>query len=194
MPVGEFGDDSGYEAGLANTGFGFGLAYRVPLGVPSLSLVFDAGLLANPLDTDPIEFSMGGGGVDATSWWNIPVLSGIRFDAPASPLVSMYGTGLVGVSFARSPEITWSGMYYDGMTWYNAKIIQKSGSGTSFGLKLGGGLLIADRLDVGVSYLNLGKPEFDVDTQLMFDGYSAVDGLKFKQSVSMLLISAGVRF
>lgn len=190
MPTGDFGDDSGEEAGLAKTGFGVGAEFKLPVGTQRLSWLFSTHLLVNSVDTDVIEAEMPGGSVDASSWVNIPLMAGIRVENVASPQIGMYGVGLVGLNFARSPQLDMSGPI-DG---YDAQFKQESGSATSFGFEVGGGVLIADKFDVSLRYLNLGKPEFTVEVQGTVDGETVVTEGEFEQSISMFLISAGFAF
>lgn len=197
VPTGDFGSKTDDNGGLAKTGFALGTEIELlelPIEAPGFFWISDAMVVFNSFDTDAMVDIMGGGTVDAGWWVNVPVLTGLRFEAPAAPQVKLYGAGLVGANFSRSPKLDWSGVVFDGVNYHDVILTQESGSGASFAFELGGGLLIREMLDVSMRYLNLGKPHFDVDTRVTIDGYPQSGSGKFDQSISMFVVSAGVRF
>lgn len=200
VPTGDFGATSGDKAGAAKTGFAFGTELKLHIPAQGLFWAYDAMVMINSVDTAPFDESMlslpdvVSGSTDVTSWVNIPLLTGLRYEAPASPEVKLYGVGLIGLDFARSPKIDWEGVITDGTTDYSVTITQESTVSTSFAFEVGGGLLIGDRFDVSLRYLNLDTPKFEVDTKAVVEGYPQSGKAKFEQSISTFLISAGVRF
>ena len=82
LPQGDFGNDSGSDAGLATTGYGGGLEVSIPSGSPNLYYLISAHLLFNGLDDTELKslmrqlfpgFSIN---IDAGNWMNIPVMAG----------------------------------------------------------------------------------------------------------------------
>jgi len=167
---------------------------ELPLAAPGLYWIAGAMVAFNSFDTDAMVDIMGGGSVDSGWWVNVPLLTGLRFEARAGPKITLYSAGLAGVSFSRSPGFRWSGTVFDGMNYHDEILTQESGVGSSFAFEVGSGLLIGDTFDVSLRYVNMGKPLFNIDTALTIDGYPQRGSDRFRQSVSMFVASAGVRF
>jgi hypothetical protein len=193
IPAGDFGDALGEEAGLAKTGFGLGTELTLATRVSGLSWASDASILFNGFDLGAFKENAGGV-AEVGWWWNVPLLTGLRYDAAASPEASMYGTVLAGLSIAKTPDFKWSGQMFDGYDLHAVDMDQEASFATSLGFELGGGLVIGDDLDISLRYLNLGSPEFHVHTELTTDGQTEARRIMTKKPISMFLISAGLKF
>jgi len=60
---------------------------------------------------------------------------------------------------------------------------------TSFGFTFGGGIVLTDKISVGIRYYSLGKPEFDGTFTTTVDGESFKEKDKYEQSISVLLLT-----
>jgi hypothetical protein len=206
MPSGDFGDDSGSGAGLAKSGFGFGIEYSTPLGSPGLELMMSSSLLVNGLDADAMEDELrdefSGSDieveyVEAGSYLNIPIMGGVRYLTPVSPMVDLFGIGLVGLNVLMVPEIQADLMVWDDTAneYKRAYLEQNHDPATSFGMGLGGGVIVNKRMSIGFRYYSLGKPEINGEMDIDVYGVrSEHSDVKFDQSVSVFLITAGLTF
>jgi len=206
MPTGDFGDDSGSDAGLAKSGFGFGMEYSTPLGSPGLELMMSTSLFVNGFDEDAMEDELrdtfSGSGIDVDcvsveSYLNIPIMGGVRYLTPVSPVVDLFGVGLVGLNVLMVPEIEADIMVWDEdeNKYKEAYLEQDHDPATSFGMGLGGGVIVNKRMSIGFRYYSLGKPE--INGTMGIDVYgvrSEHSDVKFDQSVSVFLITAGLTF
>jgi len=201
LPQGDFGDDSGSDAGLAKTGFGGGMEYCAPLGSPGLEWVLSGSLLLNKLDTDPLEDELGwwldGGDVDAGSWMNIPLMGGIRYRTMASPTVDFFAVGLAGLNVVKGPTIKYEALFWDDWEYeyVHVEIEQTLDPATSFGMGIGAGIIVNKKLSIAFRYLNLGEPEIkgDIEADVEYEEYFDWD-VEFDQPISMLLLTVGVTF
>jgi hypothetical protein len=211
MPTGDFGDDSGMDAGLATMGFGGGAEFCYPFGAEGLSWATSAWFIMNGVDDDGMvdqllgEFPSGydaSGSVDVGSYINFPVMTGIRYDAAVSDAASIYGIGQLGLNFLKVPnaEICLSvsgwGEFVDmeGEMEYDM--------GTSLGLCLGGGIVVNETFDLGFRLLMLGESSLEGtfegsmtygdDWDQWTENFS--EDLEAEQPVSVLLVTAGVTF
>lgn len=169
LPMGDFADDSGDKAGLAKLGFGGGVQVAFPLGSPELELIGDAAFLYNPFDEDK-------SGIKDAAYTNIPIMAGLRYVGMVNPDFSIYGMGLVGINIASFSDIE---------DEFGDVLEIKGGTAVAFGF--GAGVIFSEKFNIGARYLILGEPEFTAE----FEGTEVG---KFKQSISMLLITAGITF
>ena len=203
MPQGDFGDDSGADAGLAETGFGLGAEYSAPLGSPGWEWVMNGAVLLNGLDDDPFEDELGYiygvevDDVEVGSYINVPLMGGVRYRSPISPTADFFGMGLAGLNIVKGPTISFDMRIWDDYDWeyMNASAEQTFDMATSFGFGLGGGIILNKKFTIGFRYLNLGEPELKGELEVDVDyGGSGSAHVEFDQPVSVLLITAGVTF
>jgi hypothetical protein len=155
LPIGDFGATSGAHAGLAKSGFSLGAEYS-----NEDSNGFELGLLGcysiNSIDEAEIEkqflSAFESGTVSAGSWSLLNLMGSVGFISKSSPNMSIYGKGYAGLLIGTIPEIT---IDVSGTT-----ITQESATATAIGYGIGGGLLINEKIDIGVRYLT-GEPEYE---------------------------------
>jgi hypothetical protein len=193
VPVGDFGDDSGNDAGMAKLGFGLGVDVLFPFDAPGLSWSLSSILMINPVDGDEMEDQMGGT-IDVGSWMSIPLLTGIKYGGDVSSNVEMYVLGQAGLAFHRAPDIEWSGYIYDGYEYVPFTAEQNLDSSTSFAFCFGGGFLLNDRFDISLRYLGLGTPEMDGEVEAWAMDEYVREYIDVEQPVSIVVISAGIAF
>lgn len=172
LPMGDFGSNSGTEAGYAELGYLGGLEYASLFNEESgLGWMVSATYITNPVD----EQEFVGTGVDVGNWINVPVMGGIQIQSELSEGLQIYGQGQAGVNFAQAPSIEGGGI--EATTDWE----------TTFGFAVGAGVLISDLIDIGARYLILGEPEFEYSTS---EGSTGAAG---SQKISMLEIGIGIR-
>ena len=139
MPMGDFGETEGAEAGGAELGFVGGLDLFYPLGMNgALSWLTTASVSAHSVEEADAGYLM------------IPLLTGVRYDVAAGP-VGVFLTGQGGVVFNKGPEAeTTLGTV-------------NSDWGTDFGFGFGGGVQATQNIYAGVKYLPLGDIEFSYE-------------------------------
>jgi opacity protein-like surface antigen len=143
VPIGEFGNTTGAEAGEAELGFVGGLDLFYPLGTFGLTWLTTASVTAHSVDEDA-----GGGGEGGYLF--IPVLTGLRYDIAAG-LIDVFLTGQGGAVFHKGPSL--QGPLGDAdADW-----------GTAFGLGVGAGLQVTDNLYAGIKYFPLGDVDFSFE-------------------------------
>ena len=142
MPMGDFGDDTGAEAGLAELGFVGGLDLFYPLGMRGLSWLTTASVSANS-----VEEADGG-------YLFVPLLTGLRYDIAAGP-VGVFLTGQGGAIFSKGPNA-------EEFTELDADW------NTNFGFGVGGGIQATDNIYAGVKYLPLGDIDFGYEGETAF--------------------------
>ncbi len=210
LPQGDFGDDSGPDAGLATTGFGAFAEYSYPLNSPGLSIVASAHVLFNGFDDDVVKDQFSGIfgcegdpcqlwiNLDTGSYLNVPLMFGLKYETRAATSPKFYLQGQVGMNIVRMPSIDGDvracvyDEYEEGYVCASAAYEIEFDSATSFGIGLGGGLILSDRVNVGFRYYSLGEPEADSDTRVTVAGHTFYDASKVDQPVTMILLAVGV--
>jgi len=185
LPLGDFGDDIGEEAGLAEVGFALGADVAVPIGpVPGLDwasrlegMTFgvDRGFVAE-LTAGLPDFE-----VDMGRYWGAVLFTGLGYGAQVNEGTSVRGVGQVGAGLFKAPGVTVSAM---GETlelvpeWQPAK-----------GVSLGVGLTLNDRFVVDARFVTL------INTEIKGEVRSSGPTEEFSgdQNVSWLQLTAGVR-
>lgn len=142
-PTGDFGDDTGPNSGNAKTGFLLGAEIAVPVD----SWLYAVGSLGATLNDfgDNEQGNLG-------SWLAIPAMAGLRLQGATSGRTLIYGQGLAGWSYTRSPSLSVS---------TGTEEAKLSSGSTTFGFQVGGGVVLANRIDIGVRFADLGSPEFN---------------------------------
>ncbi|MBM3287370.1 MAG: hypothetical protein FJY88_08490 [Candidatus Eisenbacteria bacterium] len=210
LPQGDFGDDSGSDAGLAKTGLGIGFEGDFPLNSPGLSVTGSIFFLMNGVDEDEIEDALEGewcfgeygeyvcaeiDNFDVGSYYNVPILVGLKYEAETSPGFSMFGFGQVGMNILKFPKYEFDLEYCEYSNCFRGSSETTFDMGTSFGFSIGGGIVVGQKGVFGLRYLSLGEPEVDGETEVSISGYSGRgEDFEAEQSVSILLLFAGVRF
>jgi len=206
IPSGDFGDDQGFDAGLAKTGFGAGIEFNYPLGTPGLFWTSNVWLLYNgyDVDKDDVEDAREDEFVDYDldiedfdleigSYLNIPIMSGLKWVLTLSPTAELYGVGQAGINFAKFPgfeeNLTISdefGNEYD----YTRQV--KYSLTSSLGFCFGIGLILNDKINIGLRYLGMREPEAEGTVEVEFYGESGEDEFDQDQPISIILLTAGI--
>jgi hypothetical protein len=191
FPLGEFGDDDEFDnSGMAGPGLSGGISYSIPLAGDWLQLMFDGSVLYHGFDlektdSDPVLANVND--LNGGRYFLFPILCGIKGACDINYRFRAYGLGQLGFS-----SIMETGM--EGDFRING-IFLASGERTfenavTFAFAFGGGVVIADKVILGVRYLNCGEPDIDYTTDVSGTPY---DGERdFQISVFQLLV--GVEF
>ena len=162
IPSGDYGATSGNKAGLAKTGFGFGLEYDKPIENTNLNLVFTGLLNSHSVDASEIEKNLQSYDADATvdvgSYLLFWITAGIGFQSEMSPNANLYGNLQIGLLHGKVPEMTMT------LPSSDIKGVSESASSTVFGLGIGGGIIFSDKYDIGLHYYTA-EPEYEVTTK-----------------------------
>lgn len=162
IPTGDYGDDSGNDAGLAT--IGFTVLARMQIGIPTvpgLAWTASAGVTSHGVDDALADglVDLGGEDVEVGRYLGIPLMTGLKFSVPINEAASVYGTGEMGIFLAKGPTIEASGEEAE-YRW-----------ASKFGFALGGGIQLSRRFGLGFRYVPLG----DVESDIMFDDGSNLD-------------------
>ncbi|MFC1538755.1 hypothetical protein ACFL6H_04970 [Candidatus Latescibacterota bacterium] len=191
MPQGDFGDDDDLEdCGNAKTGFGAGINYTTQLTNPDLSWISSISFLMNGWDEDMLEEEWGEDTkIDAGSWINIPIMSGIKYQTSISPTMQIYLLGQGGLNIVKAPSLEAS--YYDDYDeeWYKDELEWDTGS--SFGFTFGGGIVLTDKISIGLRYYSLGEPEIEGEYKSEDDDSEKIE---WEGPISILLVMVEISF
>jgi hypothetical protein len=195
------GFDVGAGAGFASEGLGVGLEISLPTGAQGLRWNTGLMVLINGSDdkmlTQTFQSLLGESAVvefDYGYWIQMPVMTGFQYRFPVFGKIDFYGMIQGGLSLihAATREASVSGVVVDKRTYDLTR---------QFGYGLGGGIVVNNRFDLGVRFLDFGEPSFDGTRSLdaaFFDEAHDILGedviLGEKRPVSMLLVSLGYRF
>jgi hypothetical protein len=193
IPVLDFGSDdiNNTEASGAATGFNFGADFRIPLGPTGVGVFGGIDVHYNSLEDDyedDVEEALAGmttGDIDATfqKYVNIPLAIGVDFEHElVKPLKIFARAGVVYNTLIITPtELEYEGNTLVSMTYDPAG---------STGLKIGGGVLISDKVSFALDYYGLGEHTVDAH---MSDPYNETD-VEVETSVNIITLTLGVRF
>ena len=192
FPSGDFGDDSGKDAGLAKTGFGISGSLTLPSGSPGLGWTFSASFLLNGIDDTELKQELremlyyfgyeGNIDLDFGYWVNVPILAGLKYKTPLSPTSDFYFIGQVGINFVKGPTMKLSlDDGFSSKTTYDVV--------SDFAFAVGGGFIINQKFTVELKYLGLGEPEIEGTSE---SGSESVEIEGIDQPISILLISLGI--
>jgi len=188
LPTGDFGDNNNFGDGYATTGFGAGIDYAHPLGTPGLTWFSSGALLYNGFDDSGIKDLAEDGGiseptVDAGSWINIPILTGLKYEGQASPTMDFFVFGQAGLDFIMPPDADVSSRDTDDTAELSFD------SSTSFTFAIGGGLVFNNKFNVSIRYLTMGEPK--IEGNVTVDG-EEVDTLEEDIGISVVLLTVGL--
>lgn len=190
LPMGDFGDDKGTDAGYATMGFGATAELGVDIGVTGLEWASSISFLLNGVDKDMATALIGGPPASSVryelgSWYNIPILTGLMYRHPLSPALKIFGTAQLGLNLAMAPGFEFEN------TQTLASIEGTASTATTFGLGIGGGFIFNDRFSVGARYLSLGEAEVEYEIEAS-DGSTAES--ESDAPIGCFVIMAGIRF
>lgn len=183
VPVGDFGDELGEEAGLATPGVGLGIDIGVPIK-PVRGLGWQSaveGMFFGVEDDFLVEGIGEGADLEIGRYWGALLFTGLRYSVAANPYLRLHGTGQLGVGVFRGPGVEVSAM-------------GESAEYVSYwepvrGYSVGAGASVNDRVDVEARYAMLVNPE--LEGELRYG--SMVEEIKAEQPVSWVRVTIGLR-
>ena len=177
-----------------------GAEFTLPLGSPGLGWITSATFILNGFDEDELEDYVEDeledyvdeGKMDAGSWLNIPIMTGLRYELEVSPTMKIYGQGQVGLNLVKAPKIEFEYSYYDDYEdeYYSEKFETEWDIASSFGFAIGGGIIINNKINIGLRYFSLGEPE--IEGKIKSSGES--DKTEWELPISAMLITVGINF
>ncbi|MBN2415028.1 hypothetical protein JXO52_04265 [bacterium] len=180
LPSGDFGDDRMEEdallSGFARTGFGALAEYDKQLDSPGLAWVSGIAVMFNGFDTDALPDG-DSDEINAGSWIILPAMTGLRYATEVSSGTLLYGIGQIAFSLISAPDIDIE----------NTEI--KMGSATTLGFVLGGGVMLNNRINIGLRYFLLGEPSIKGEARHSGDS----DDVTWEPSVSTIFLTVGLR-
>ncbi len=195
----------GDEVGLAEIGFGLGAELGIKTGISGLSWIFGVSALSNGVNSNTVQtkFQTDASDTIAVSskfgrWTNIPIMSGLRYDFNLSYNIGIYGIVMGGINFSWRPykSVTENFLTVDTVGTVLADD-SKFDMATDFGFEAGLGLVVANKYNIGIRYLNLNTPRFDGTQNLSIIAFPEIVTPENKilgesRSVSMFVIILGI--
>jgi hypothetical protein len=172
FPVGDFGESSTPEGGLAQTGITLGAELSTEVA-PHFELGAGGGFNLHGADLSYFQTQFPSVRLEAGSWKIFWFTGLVGFYAGLSDDVGIYGHGNIGLLFANSPDFT---AYSGGSSGHASSV-----SGTSLGYGFNVGLTFGEHFDTGLRYL-AGEPSF------------TVNGVTGKQSIGVFGVTFGYIF
>lgn len=185
MPSGDFADDIDIKSGFAKTGFGAGFELAMPIGSPGLYWLSTAALIYNPADISAASAkNMTGDDVtmEFSPWINIPLSSGLKYQAQISPAIDFYGLGQLSFNFCNPPTVDVSEQHADNSVTTESL---KADMATSIGFIIGGGIVINTNYEISLRYLMFGKQKISYPIPGKSTPWS------YEPSISILTITFG---
>ncbi|HSG49199.1 MAG TPA: hypothetical protein VLA43_15370 [Longimicrobiales bacterium] len=182
LPMGDFGDDAGEAAGLANPGFVLGSELAMSLrSVPGLDWLSTLQGVAFGVDESFLEELLPGAQVDLGRYLGAMALTGLRLRVrEAGTRIHLAGQLLVGVM--RAPSGTFSGA--------GERVELESGWEPVKGLSGGVGAAFGERITVEGRYVHLINPE--VSAELTSQGV-VLEEFQGEQPMSWIQVVLAVR-
>jgi len=189
LPQGDFKDDpDDPDSGLAKTGFGVGVNHIRPLTTPGMSWITSAALLYNGMEVDESDYDLDYYGIDVTvdagAWINIPIMTGLKYETEVSPTMKIYGLGQVGINMVKAPKLEIKASSSSS----SVKAETEYDMASSFGYVFGGGIVLSEKISVGLRYFALGEPKIKGTVKASGGGESDSEKFELKQSISVLLL------
>lgn len=204
--------------GAASTGFGLGVKYQRSISlVKNLRAMFEANIMYNPLQgemKDIIEkeilpgCEMLSSSVSISKYLNIPLMAGLNYSFDLAEKIKLYGELGVGLNVRlitkTSAEYEYEYPYWD---WDSetgeetTRIVKEKGEGkykfnqaVSFAYQVGVGVLLFEKLSVGLNYYNLGSAKVKGTYTYSSGRESNLDINGISISTSMLTLKVGYHF
>lgn len=192
FPVLDFASDDldNEDAGGAAVGLNIGLQYIYPLSESGLGLFggidFNYNELQNDVKDDVEELYelMGIQNADYKfyKYINIPIAVGLNYTYQADEKIGVFANAGLALNFLKITDME---IGVDGQT-----VTTEMDLANGIGFKIGGGILIKQKISISIDYLGLGK--HDIDGKVKTIGYSEeFDG---EAKVDLLTLTLGVKF
>lgn len=224
FPNGDFGDvgytsigsspSTTSIGGAASTGFGLGVKYQRSISlIKNLRGHVEADIMYNPLQgemKDVIEEEILPGvellsnSVSISKYLNIPLMTGLNYSFDLAEKIKLYGELGVGLNVRlitkTSAEYEYEYPYWDSETGEETTRIAKDkdkykfNQAVSFAYQVGVGVLLSEKLSVGLNYYNLGsaKVKGTYTTSSGRERNLDINGISI--STSMLTLKVGYHF
>ena len=187
IPISDFGSDNLGDEGIgaAAVGLNVGFQYRYPLSETGLSILGGIDFNYNGLqknikdgDSDDIKYF---------KYINVPITAGLNYTFQVYDKMAVFTNAKLALNFLK---ITNFEVKYAG-----DELISKFDLANNFGLKIGGGLLINQKISVSIDYLRLGAYDINVTTTYKHPNPDLNnESDRFKVKVDMLTLTLGFRF
>ncbi len=183
VPTGEFADQVGGEAGLAEQGWVAGVDFSVPMGRRSDILWFSSleAMTFGVSDAFMSGFSGDGIELDLGSYFGSVLSTGLRYDVEANPFLVIHLGGQIGAGFFKAPDATVSGM---GET---VELVSFFTPVHGFGASVGA--TVNDRIRLDAKFFHLRNPE--IEGEIRSSGPTeAIDG---EQPMAWVRLGIGIK-
>jgi opacity protein-like surface antigen len=191
LPISEFGFDDieDEDAGAAAVGLNIGLKYIYPLSENGLGIFggidFNYNGLQKDYKDDVEEFYEFIGIYDADikfyKYINLPITAGLDYSYQADDKIGVFANAGLALNFLKITDME---LKSNGQT-----VTSDMDLANSIGLKIGGGILINQKVSISIDYYGLGK--HDIDGKAKTTGYSEdIDG---ELKVDLLTFTLGFR-
>lgn len=191
IPLSDFSNDDldDEDAGGAGIGFTAGFEYLHSLNESGLGMFIGFDGSYNPLtksirdDIEKLYKDMGLSNAEITFWRyiNLPLSAGLSYTIQSSGNATAFFRGGLVANFLKTTNFE---VKVDG-----EEIITEFDWGSSIGFKIGGGVLINEKMTIALDYYGLG--EHDISGTMKFDGAS--EEFDVKQKVCMLTLTLGFK-
>ncbi len=192
------GLQTGDRIGLAQPGLGLGGELNTPVWFEGFFWTFSMGLFGNNVDGKAAqkEFRSQWGDtvaviLESGIWWNIPVLTGFRYDFNIARKMIVYGIGQIGVNLSKAPSLkaTDGDLVMEDTNYLWAR---------DWAYQLGLGFVYNQTYNISIRYLNLGTSRYngtrnlnELAFPLIFNRTQNIIGEE--RSVSMYIVTLGIQ-
>lgn len=199
FPMGNFGSndfDNSHVSG-AGTGFNVGMRFNYQLNENGLGIFCEANFNYNGLQSDykyDLDDYLGDyfhipSGADITypKFLNFPISAGLSYILAANDKMSLFCSAGLAVNFCKTTD--YIAEYHDIEGKISADMM------TSLGFKIGGGILLNNKVSIEVNYFGLGSPDLKTKIKIGEDGefFTKTETLKGKD-IAILNLTVGFRF
>lgn len=211
-PLGDFSDYKIDKAivggsGSASTGFYFGYKSLTPLGSKEWFWTINFGIMNNGLNSyyqEDIENSLKESAFfrsdlksKFSNYLNIPLLVGLQYEKMFTSNSKLFGEVGLGCDYLKISDMSFDWYYANDVRGYNLSSSLDFNPSIQLGYKVGGGILVNDRLAIELNYLWLGshKQRYVISKSLDQLSADVSDELRFDQklSISSFNITLGYR-
>jgi hypothetical protein len=197
LPNGDWADDDIDQildhSGGQGTGFTIGAEGVIPLTDQGLGLFIGGDISITGFkkgvkddieeDADDMDFTY-------PKNISIPISAGLHYQYKPNEKVALYGKGGIAMSFLKTTNFVMEEKDYSTETW-------KYDMSNSMGLVLGGGVILNDKVIIGLNYFGLGEHSIKGKYEIEYDD-SSIDNdkgdlEKMKKKVSYVTLTIGIK-
>ncbi len=215
-PQGNFGQAEldNEQAGFARMGFAGGLEFSYPVAVPGMYVTASVLYVQNKLGGEKPEddfakmlqeVDLGSSPYSLTSvdpWLNIPILAGLKYEKGVAENTAVHLTGMAGVSMISAGKRIVQAAYEKPV---QTEVMLQSDiqHAIAFCWGLDFGMTFFQHYNIGIRYLNMGKPE--IEDKYLFSVYrndptlgeslnETAASVNTKIPISLLFFTVGYQF